>query len=182
MKRTILAMAVAVVLSGCATVINSNSQAVKITSAPEGAAVAISNSAGEKVHTGTTPFTVTLLRGAGYFKPESYTLTFTKEGFPTREVTITGSLSGWYIGNLLVGGLIGMLAVDPVTGAMYALPETVNGTLADTVPTADVPSQPKTEAVKTSATPSASPTLTIVSTESLSPQQLAAARPLEAAR
>lgn len=30
-------------------------------------------------------------------------------------------LSGWYFGNLVFGGLIGMLIVDPLTGAMYNL-------------------------------------------------------------
>ena len=31
------------------------------------------------------------------------------------------SVSGWYFGNLVFGGLIGMLIVDPLTGAMYNL-------------------------------------------------------------
>lgn len=165
LNRTLVAASVVVALSGCATIFNSESQAVKVHSAPEGAAVVIANSSGEKVHTGTTPFTVTLKRGAGYFKPESYTLTFTKDGFPTREVKIEGTISGWYFGNLLLGGIIGMLAVDPVTGAMYALPESVTGTMAD---------QPaKPDAPKTSQL---APSLTVVSTHTLTPQQMAQAQ------
>jgi hypothetical protein len=39
-------------------------------------------------------------------------------------------MSGWYIGNILFGGLIGMLVVDPQTGAMYRLePKSLDATL-----------------------------------------------------
>jgi hypothetical protein len=30
-------------------------------------------------------------------------------------------LDGWYIGNIVFGGLIGMLIVDPATGAMWKI-------------------------------------------------------------
>jgi hypothetical protein len=32
-------------------------------------------------------------------------------------------LNKWYFGNILLGGVIGMLVVDPLTGAMYSLDE-----------------------------------------------------------
>jgi hypothetical protein len=32
---------------------------------------------------------------------------------------LKATLSGWYFGNIIFGGLIGMLAVDPATGAMW---------------------------------------------------------------
>ena len=66
--------------------------------------------------------TVTLNRGAGYFKPEIYTIKFDKEGYESKEVVVTGQVNGWYFGNIIFGGLIlGMLIVDPNTGAMYSL-------------------------------------------------------------
>ncbi|MCX4027392.1 hypothetical protein H0A36_10465 [Endozoicomonas sp. SM1973] len=37
---------------------------------------------------------------------------------------ITSTLDGWYFGNLFLGGLIGMLIVDPLTGAMFKLQDT----------------------------------------------------------
>ena len=40
-------------------------------------------------------------------------------GYETAEVALTPKMSGWYWGNLLIGGLIGMLAVDPATGSMW---------------------------------------------------------------
>jgi hypothetical protein len=132
MKKLLLASAVAatLTLSGCATIFGGSTQAIIIASEPDAASVTITNSAGEKVHSGNTPLTVTLKRGAGYFRSESYKVSIEKAGFKPSEVTITGSMNGWYFGNLLVGGLIGMLAVDPVTGAMWKLsPETVKANL-----------------------------------------------------
>lgn len=129
MKQVVLAAALAVALSGCATLFNGQSQAVVISSAPEGAQVTVTNRAGQRVHVGETPVTLTLKRGAGYFKSEVYTLAFNKEGYAPQQLTITGSTSGWYFGNILLGGLIGMLAVDPVTGAMYSLPKSVSATM-----------------------------------------------------
>jgi hypothetical protein len=40
-------------------------------------------------------------------------------------------VSGWYFGNLLFGGVIGMLIVDPLTGAMYNLtPEKIEQSMS----------------------------------------------------
>lgn len=36
-------------------------------------------------------------------------------------------MNGWYIANIVFGGLVGFLIVDPATGAMYSLsPNDVN--------------------------------------------------------
>ena len=130
MKRLIVAAAVAMSLSGCATIFSGETQPVTFRSEPEAAAITVSNKAGEKIHAGTTPVTLTLKRGAGYFQPEEYRVRVSKDGYKPVELTVTGSVNGWYIGNLLFGGLIGMLLVDPTTGAMFNLaPDAVNATL-----------------------------------------------------
>lgn len=122
MKKTVLAIAMALSFSGCATIIGSTTQPLTIKSTPEGANVVVINRAGEKIHAGVSPMTVTLNRGAGYFKPEIYTIKFDKEGYESKEVVVTGQVNGWYFGNIIFGGLIlGMLIVDPNTGAMYSL-------------------------------------------------------------
>ena len=59
--------------------------------------------------------------GAGFFKGENYTVAFQKAGYGSYEATITRGIDGWYFGNLLFGGLIGILIVDPATGAMWTL-------------------------------------------------------------
>jgi hypothetical protein len=160
MKTTILAAALCLALTGCASIIKGGTQPVTIKSVPEGAAVSVTNRAGEKIHAGTTPATLTLKRGAGYFQSEVYSVAIQKDGYAPQTLTITGSVNGWYIGNILFGGLIGMLAVDPVTGAMYSFPDDVSATLQQ---------QP-------ARTSEATGTLTIVSTESLSPATMQHAR------
>lgn len=178
MKRALAAAATAAIaamtLSGCASIFEGQTQAITIRSEPAGATVLVTNREGEKVHTGTTPVTLTLKRGAGYFKSEEYTVAFSKEGFADKKITLTSSVNGWYIGNLLVGGLIGMLAVDPATGAMYSFPESVSATL-------DAPATP-TAATAPTKTSQATQSLTIVSTDSLTPQQMKTARLLAAAQ
>ncbi len=122
MKKALIAIAIATSLSGCATIIGSTTQPLTIKSTPEGANVVVINRAGEKIHSGVAPMTVTLNRGAGYFKPEIYTIKFDKEGYESKEVVVSGQVNGWYFGNIIFGGLIiGMLIVDPNTGAMYSL-------------------------------------------------------------
>lgn len=137
MKRTLLAAMAALAMSGCATIFEGGTQPVTFKSVPESASISITNRAGEKIHAGTTPATVVLKRGAGYFKSESYTVAITQSGYKPLELTVTGSVNGWYFANILFGGVVGMLIVDPATGAMYNLkPDTVTAALeAMEVPT-----------------------------------------------
>jgi hypothetical protein len=72
MKRLFVASAAALAPCGCASIFNGQTQAVTIKSAPEGAAILVTNRAGESIHSGVAPATVTLRRGAGYFKSETY--------------------------------------------------------------------------------------------------------------
>lgn len=74
---------------------------------------------------------VSLPASSGYFKNESYVISVSKNGYPEKTVSLTSSLDGWYWGNILVGGFLGMLVVDPISGAMYKLPSTVDIALED---------------------------------------------------
>ena len=132
MKHTFIAGMAALTFAGCATIITGTTQNVTIKSVPEAAAFSITNRAGEKIHSGSTPFTVSLKRGAGYFKPESYTVSFNKAGFAPQQITISGQVTGWYFGNIIFGGLVlGMLIVDPLSGAMFSLsPDNVDAALS----------------------------------------------------
>jgi hypothetical protein len=128
---SILACAMgALVSSGCATIVARSSQEITIASVPPGAAVKIDNKSGAAVHSGNTPMTVTLKKGRGYFKAERYTIHIAKDGYQARDITVQGEVNGWYFGNIIFGGLIGLLAVDPATGAMYTLkPKEIASTL-----------------------------------------------------
>ena len=50
-------------------------------------------------------------------------LSFSKPGHDQTSAQIRAGIDGWYFGNLLFGGIIGMLIVDPATGAMWKLDE-----------------------------------------------------------
>ena len=68
-------------VSGCATIINGSKNPIAINSNLDGAEISIINKKGEVIHKGTTPATVTLKSGAGYFKGEDYKVIFKKEGY-----------------------------------------------------------------------------------------------------
>lgn len=128
--RFALIPAALAILSGCASIVSDSQYPVSVITTPAGATFEVRNRAGDVIHSGTTPGSVTLKSGAGYFKGETYTIAFRKEGFADQQTTLNSSLDGWYWGNIIFGGLIGMLAVDPATGAMYKLPENTATSLA----------------------------------------------------
>lgn len=116
-------------LIGCASIIKGGEQSVTIKSTPSGAILKVYDiRTDSQISTGATPQTISLKRGAGYFKKGKYRIVAEKEGVGKKEFILEGSPNGWYIGgNLIFGGLIGWLIVDPLTGAMWTLePEEVN--------------------------------------------------------
>jgi len=108
-------------LSGCASIVSKTSWPVSIDSKPDGVHVSITNKSGKEVFAGKTPLVTKLKSGSGFFSKESYTVVMTYKGIEKRTINLECSVNGWYFGNLLIGGLIGMLIVDPATGAMYKL-------------------------------------------------------------
>jgi len=115
--------------TGCASIFSPTKYPVTVTSTPLGATVTITDRFNREFHAATTPFTLKLNAGDGYFSPARYNFKFEKEGYTTATQTLEAEMEPWYIGNVCIGGLIGFLIVDPVTGAMWQLPDTVNGVL-----------------------------------------------------
>jgi hypothetical protein len=113
------------VLTGCATIVGSPTQVLPVSSTPDGAAIVITDETGAEVFKGTTPTTVTLAKSDGsYFGGKSYKVAISKPGYASFEMPVKARASGWYIGgNLVFGGLIGWLIVDPLNGDMYTLSE-----------------------------------------------------------
>jgi len=109
---------------GCASIVSSPNRPVAITSNPLGASFVVKKENGMAVSSGVTPSTITLNSSEGYFRPAKYVVDFTK-GKQTQSVPLTATMNGWYVGNILFGGLIGLLIVDPATGAMWKLDDTV---------------------------------------------------------
>jgi len=119
--RTITFLAIVIIFTGCASIVSSGYTHLTVKSDPAGADIQIINRSGTPVFSGQTPATVLLKTGAGFFVSESYHVKFTMDGFAEKTTPVNCTLNGWYFGNIIFGGLIGMLFVDPATGAMYQL-------------------------------------------------------------
>lgn len=130
MKKIILSCLLGLTIIGlcsCATIMRDNNQSVPIKSNLEKVNIKIINKKGEIIFEGQTPTTLNLKTSAnGYFNPEKYTITASKEGYKTETTVIDWHVSGWYYaGNIVFGGLLGYLIIDPLTGDMYYLDEDV---------------------------------------------------------
>jgi len=120
-------------LTGCATIVGKDVFPLTINSNPDGANITVQDERGKNVFSGVTPTTVTLNAGEAYFHAKSYTITFSKPGYAEQYATVKSTLSGWYFGNIIFGGLIGILIVDPITGKMWKLPTDVTVNLSQKV-------------------------------------------------
>ncbi|MFY7818852.1 MAG: hypothetical protein ACOVRB_10865 [Akkermansiaceae bacterium] len=127
--KSLLVLSSAVLMSSCASIVSKSEYPVSLTSSPESCKVTVKKN-GVAVYQGATPSIVTLSASNGFFQPAHYQVEFSKKGGATQTVPLRADIDGWYLGNILFGGLIGILIVDPATGAMWKLPENVNCTLS----------------------------------------------------
>jgi len=118
-------------MTACCSIVSKSTYPVTISSNPPGASFTLKKANGIAMSTGTTPATITLSSSNGYFQPAKYIVEFTRKGM-TQSVPLNASINGWYFGNLLFGGIIGLLIVDPATGAMWRLDENVIATFNQT--------------------------------------------------
>lgn len=140
MLKMTAAIAAVSLVTGCATIVGDKEQSITINSSPSNANVLITDERSMEVHSGNTPTTVQLRKSDGsYFGGKTYTVELSKDGYESRTMMINSSPNGWYIGgNILLGGLIGWLIVDPLSGAMYNLtPDSINASLGESVATAE---------------------------------------------
>lgn len=108
-------------LTSCASMFGKSSYPLYISSDPKGADVEIFNQSGKRVYSGQSPASVSLKTSNGYMKSASYDVKISYPGYKTQDIQVTSKINGWYWANIALGGLIGMLIVDPLTGAMYKL-------------------------------------------------------------
>lgn len=129
--RTTLSLgAILLLLSGCATIFTGDSQTVRFSSEPSAVSFELIDSSGKVIHQGVTPAVVELKRGSGFFQSADLTLR-ASHGGRTTEMHLDQKFAGWYLGNVIFGGLIGILVVDPATGAMWSFDENVHFDLED---------------------------------------------------
>lgn len=108
-------------LCGCASIVSSRNYPVTLETFPPGKEVVVKDDAGKILYKGGTPMTVTLPASDGFFSGAEYSVAIVKEGKTVAQTQLSASVDPWYVGNILFGGLIGLLLIDPATGAMWKL-------------------------------------------------------------
>lgn len=109
MLRLFVVLSLLVNHAGCATVASGRTQDVLIRSNPSGADVLI-----DGMVSGTTPMLANLVR------KKRHVIRISKPGYGTVTRATTRGFNWWYLGNIILGGIIGLVA-DPITGAIYEI-------------------------------------------------------------
>ncbi len=110
---------VAMMTTGCATVVHLGSnEELSVSSEPSGATVVI-----DGTERGVTPLATKVER------KKDHAVVLTKEGFEEAQSRVESHISWWVAGNIIVGGLVGIL-VDVMSGGGYTIdPDKVAVTL-----------------------------------------------------
>lgn len=102
-------------LAGCATIVSDTVQVMRVKSNPSGAMVTA-----DGIDRGMTPTQFCLSRD------RDHVVTIDLPGYKHYEIPIRRGVNGWFFGNILLFGPVGMI-VDGVDGAIYALdPDSIN--------------------------------------------------------
>ena len=138
-------------LTGCCSIVGQSVFPVTVNSNPAGANITITDEHGTVMFAGTTPTTMTLTAGESYMHAKAYTIKYSKPGYNDQVSIVRADIDGWFFGNILFGGIIGMLIIDPITGKMWKLPNQTFGNLSpigavpDVTAPASVPAAPATQ-------------------------------------
>lgn len=106
------------VQTGCASIVSGREQTVSIRSNPAGADVEI-----DGMSTGKTPLTTDLKR------KKRHQIKIKKDGYLEESRVTKKGFNWWHLGNVLIGGIIGII-IDFATGAVYDVdPDEINVSL-----------------------------------------------------
>ena len=116
-------------LSACATIVNGSSQTVTLSTAPPGATCTVDRMGARIGAVAQTPGSLRLDKSKN-----DLTVTCSKPGFQTATVTKPSSFGGATFGNIIAGGVIGVV-VDAASGANYEYPGDIRlDMMADAAP------------------------------------------------
>jgi len=122
-KIIVIACALLIIVS-CASIVSGTKQEVSISSDPPEAAIKILGTGGEEVYTGITPAAVKLKRKS------EYDVFISLDGYKEEKIHISKGFNGWYLGNIICGGIIGLI-IDASNGAINKLePDVISVSLA----------------------------------------------------
>jgi uncharacterized protein YceK len=116
--RLAVCLAMLLASSGCASIVNGRHADVAFSTIPTSAHVTVRDDSGRKVAELDTPGGVVLKRSRPYFLPARYTATIEAPGYVPAEVPIRSTVNPWILGNIVFGGIPG-LVVDSATGAAW---------------------------------------------------------------
>ena len=122
MRFTISAalLAFLVLFNSCATIVSGSRQWISFDSEPVSATVFIN-----EVEIGKTPVQKKLKRN------QEYQILIKLDGYEPYETILTKKFNAWYLGNILIGGLVGLI-VDASTGAIFKLtPDEINARMSN---------------------------------------------------
>jgi hypothetical protein len=111
-------LAIAPLVTGCASIISGRHADVAFDTYPTNAHVTIHDNEGRTVASLDTPGVVTLKRNRKFFLPARYTATIEAPGYAPAEVPIRSTVNPWVLGNIVIGGIPGLI-VDNATGAAW---------------------------------------------------------------
>jgi len=107
--------------TSCASIVSKSTYPLTVNTFPSGVKIVVKNGDGQVIFNGMSPATVSLKASAKFFKKAAYTVNVSADGYAPQTLPVNFKLDAWYFGNLAFGGVIGMLIVDPATGAMYKI-------------------------------------------------------------
>lgn len=108
-KRNSAALLSLLAMTSCGTIVNGTCQKVPLDSNPQGAKVFV-----DQRFRGCTPMTAKLSRS------NNHSVRLEMDGYEPYEIHFERHMSGWVLGNIVFGGVVG-LAVDAVSGGLYKL-------------------------------------------------------------
>lgn len=118
MKRLVILFTSVLLLTlfvaGCATIVTGHKKLVTVNSTPSKAKVKIRTLGGLEVANGTTPYEKSLNAKSDYI------VRVELSGYEPVEVTLTRQFNMWVIGNLICGGIPGLI-IDFLSGAINTL-------------------------------------------------------------
>ena len=118
--KSFICFVLVLLIANCASIVGSREETVTFTTNIEKANLKIRNAHNMLIYDGYAPVSLSLKKKESYFNGETYSIEVSKKGYDSVEMLLDTRLSAWYVlGNLIFGGLIGYLIVDPATGAMW---------------------------------------------------------------
>jgi len=111
---------------GCATLVSEKRYPVTIDNTHGPTFFSVQDGKNKVIHQGVTPQQVTLDAKYRPFWPAKYTVVYAGHESTTQRREVKAGFDPWIAGNLVLGGGAGAI-VDGATGAMFKLPERIEG-------------------------------------------------------